>query len=129
MRLLVPRRMDIHTFTQLGPLPDTVASVIRKFPIPRLREIAAADSIITRYVGALYSQAEEKTLDGCSSMLVCVAASQWFSINSSIVQESYKAYRETSTRQPAPLPLVISDLSMNIDAGKPTVVPKRRSYL
>jgi len=107
----------IHPFMQLGPLPDIIASTIRKLPIPGLQKIAAADSIISNYVENLYNQADEKSLDGCSSMLVHSAALQLYSIDSPFLQESYKAYREIHTGQPAPLPLIVSDLAMNIVAG------------
>jgi len=115
--LQIARPQLIHAFIQLGPLPDMIASTIRKLPIPGLQKIAAADSIISNYVGNLYNQADEKSLDGCSSMLVRSVALQLYSINSPLLQESYKAYRELHTGQPAPLPLIVSDLGMNIVAG------------
>lgn len=34
-----------------------------------------------------------------------------------VLQETYKAYRDPDTGKPAPIPMIISDLSMSIVAG------------
>jgi len=57
---------------QIQPLP----SFIRKLPIPRLQEILAGDPAIAKYVQDLYMQADEKALEGRSSMLVRSRLSQ-----------------------------------------------------